>query len=319
MSVRTLDQVCLRIVKECTGLQQDEVCLLIKDLETTELHRGMEGAILACAGVPLVLALSTETYMGGTLPQAVETAMTSADVILLCTKELFPHKARKLAADAGARVLSLGTVTPGMALRSLDVDYAELSRVTQSAADAFARASEVLMRTQAGTEIRMAIKGQPVVYFDGVARERGKTSALPAGVVATLPLPETAEGKVVLNGSIHYIGLLEKPATLTVKNGRITDIQGGREAEKLRQMLDAADENARCIAEVGLGTNPRATYVGNLVEDERVRGSGHIGLGRNVQFGGTIESKVHIDATMRKPSIYLDGEAIVSKGELLVE
>jgi leucyl aminopeptidase (aminopeptidase T) len=140
---------------------------------------------------------------------------------------------------------------------------------------------------------------------------------LPAGVVATAPLPETAEGKVVVDGTMASIGLLENPVTLTVKGGRIEEIQGNGEAEDLLCILEAADENARCIAEVGLGTNPKATYIGNLVEDERVRGSGHIGLGRNVHLGGTIESSLHMDATIRKPSIYLDGETIVSEGNLL--
>lgn len=318
MSNRTLAQVCQRIVRECLALNRDERCLLIKDLEPFELASNLETAINTSGGIAQVLEIPTEVYMHEPLPKSVEPAMTSADVVLLCTKELFPHKARRLAAEAGARVLSLGTVTKEMALRALDVDYDELARVTKSVADAYARAEEVRMTTRTGTDVRMMITSQPVHSFDGLARERGKTSALPAGVVATLPLPGTAEGIVVLDGSIASIGLLKNPITLTVKAGRVTDIQGGEEAEKLLRTLNAADANARCVIEVGMGTNPRAAYVGNLVEDERVRGSGHIGLGRNVQLGGTIESKVHLDATLREPSIYLDGKVIVNEGKLLI-
>lgn len=310
----TVEQVCRKIVSECTGVHKGEVCLLVKDLETSDLHRGFEAAILACGGIPLVLGLPGEAYRQGPLPRGVEAAMTSADVVLLCTRGLFPHKARRSATEAGARVLSLGTVTKEMALRALDVDYDELSQVTTGLAEALSRASEVLIRSPEGTEIHMAITDQPVVYLDGLAREPGRSSVLPAGVVATLPLPETAEGKVVLNGSIASIGLLKKPVTLMVERGRITDIRGDEEAQKLLEILEAADENARCIAEVGLGTNPKATYTGNLVEDERVRGSGHIGLGENIRLGGTIASSLHLDATIRKPSIYLDDKAIVSEG-----
>ena len=316
MNAPTIEQVCQKIVRECIGLDKKETCLLVKDLETSELHHGLEAAIRACGGILWVLGLPEGAYLQGPLPREVEATMTSADVVLICTRKIFPHKPRKLAAEAGARVLSLCTVTKEIALRALDVDYDELSRTTRNLADALSQASEVLMRSQAGTEIRMAIRGQPTVYFDGLAREPGKSSVLPAGVVATAPLPETAEGKVVLDGSIASIGLLENPVTLTVKGGRIEEIQGNREAEALLRILEAADENARCIAEVGLGTNPKATYIGNLVEDERVRGSGHIGLGRNVHLGGTIESSLHMDATIRKPSIYLDGETIASEGNL---
>jgi aminopeptidase len=316
ISMNALEQLCQKIVRECVGLGKKETCLLVKDLETSKLHHGLEAAIQACGGIPWVLGLSGEAYLQGPLPRGVEAIMASANVVLICTRKIFPHKPRKSAAEAGARVLSMCTVTKEIALRALDVDYDELSEVTRSLADALSQASEVLIRSQAGTEIRMAIRGQPTVYFDGLAREPGKSSVLPAGVVATIPLPETAEGKVVLDGSIASIGLLENPVTLTVKRGRIEEIQGNEEAEELLQILEAADENARCIAEVGLGTNPKATYIGNLVEDERVRGSGHIGLGRNVHLGGAIESSLHMDATIRKPSIYLDGETIASEGNL---
>jgi leucyl aminopeptidase (aminopeptidase T) len=317
MNARTVEQVCRKIVRECTGLDKGEVCLLVKDLETSELHRGLEAAIRACGGIPLVLGLPEEAYMQGPLPKGVEAAMISADVVLLCTRELFPHRPRRSATEAGTRVLSMCTVTKEMALRALDVDYDELSRVTRELANALSQASEVLIKSQLGTEIRRAIRGQAAVYLDGLAREPGRSTALPAGVVAILPLTETAEGKVILDGSISSIGLLRKPVALTVKRGKIEDIQGDEEAEELLRILETADENACCIAEVGLGTNPKATYTGNLVEDERVRGSGHIGLGRNTHLGGTIESSLHLDATIRKPTIYLDGQAIVRDGNLL--
>lgn len=319
MDALTVEQVCRKIVDECTRLDSGEFCLLIKDFETSELHRALEAAIRACGASPLVLSLPEEMYLGGSPPERLETVMRSADVVLICTKEIFPHALRRAATKTGARLLSMCTVTEEMALRALPVDYDHLSFVTKRMADLFSQASEVLITSEKGTEIRMDVTGNPVAYFDGLAREPGQSTALPAGVVALPPLADTAEGRIILDGSIHSIGLLRRPVTLAVKKGRIESIEGDEEAEALRSMLDAADENARCIAEVGLGTNPKATYVGNLVEDERVGGSGHVGFGRNTHIGGTIESLLHTDATIRKPSIYLDGESIVRQGRLIVE
>jgi len=316
---RRIEQVCHRLVAECTAVKTGEVCLLVRDLDASKLHRGLEAAILWAGGIPLVLGLPTGAYLSGPLPEGVETYLTSADVIYLCTKELFPHAYRKQAMQAGARVLSLGKVTDEMALRSLDVDYRELSRVIHNVVDLFSHTSKICIATSAGTDFRVQANGQPVVCFDGLAREPGSSSVVPAGVVATLPLPGTAEGTVALNGSIATIGLLKEPVVLTVKEGRVTKIEGGEEAKELQHQLERADDNAYCIAEVGLGTNPKATYIGNMVEDERVRGSAHIGLGGNVRLGGTIESALHIDATMRKPSVFLDRKTIVQDGNLLVE
>ncbi len=319
MNAPTVEQVCQKVVEECTNLDGGEFCLLIKDLETSDLHRGLEAAIRKCGAVPLVLSLPEETYLRGPLPSRLETAMTSGDVVLISTREIFPHALRRRATETGSRLLSMCTVTEEMALRALSVDYDQLSQVNRRVADLLSQASEVLIRSQLGTEFRMQIRGQPVTHLDGLAREPGRSTALPAGVVALAPLPDTAEGRVVLDGSIHSIGLLRKPVALTVKKGRIEAIEGGEEAAEFLGMLETADDNAWCIAEVGLGTNPRATYTGNLVEDERVRGSGHVGFGRNTHLGGTIESALHVDGTIRKPSIYLDHKMIVNEGSLIVE
>jgi len=315
---RRIEQVWHRLVAECTAVKTGEVCLLVKDLDASKLHRGLEAAILWAGGIPLVLGLPTGAYLSGPLPEGVEACLTSADVIYLCTKELFPHAARRQAMQAGARVLSLGKVSDEM-LPRLGVDYRELARVTHHLVDRFSHTSEIRITSPAGTNVRMQVKSQPVVCFDGLARESGSSSVVPAGVVATLPLPGTAEGTVVLNGSIASIGMVKEPAVLTVEEGRATKIEGGEEAKELQHQLERADDNAYCIAEVGLGTNPKATYIGNMVEDERIRGSAHIGLGANVRLGGTIESALHIDATMRKPIVFLDRKTIVKDGNLLVK
>ncbi len=316
MAIEALERLCTKVLKECTALAEGETCLLITDLEHSRLRLALADAISACSGVPILLGLPEEVYLREPLPKAVEGALAKADVVLIHTRRLFPQKPRRLAVELGARVLSLCTVTEEMALRALDVDYPELSRTTRRLAQAFSKAEEVFMISRAGTELRLKIKDQPVVYLDGLAREPGKISALPAGVVAALPVPGTAEGRVVLTGSLASIGLLQEPIALTVERGRVMEVRGGAEANRLREILEAADENAWLLAEVGLGTNPKATYTGNLVEDERVRGSGHIGLGRNTHLGGPIHSSLHLDGTLREPEIYLDGRPVASRGEL---
>lgn len=318
MGTPGLERICRKIVGECVGLKEGESCLLVRDFDPTELHRALEDAIRDCGGIPIVISLPEKAYLDGPLPSRLETAMLSGDVVIINTKDIFPHAARRSVTNTGARLLSMCMVSEEMALRALDVDYERLSRVTRTAADLLARSSEIVIRTEAGTDLRMDTSDRPVTYLDGLALQPGKSTGLPAGVVALAPQPNTAEGRVVLDGSIHDLGLLRERVVLTVKKGRIETIDGGEEAAALLRMLDAADENARFVAEVGLGTNHKATYTGNLVEDERVSGSGHIGFGRNTHLGGHIASVLHTDATIRKPSIYLDGEAIVEEGRLLV-
>ncbi len=43
-------------------------------------------------------------------------------------------------------------------------------------------------------------------------------------------------------------------------------------------------KNADNIAEIGLGTNPVAKIIGNVLEDEKVHGTCHVALGDNHTF-----------------------------------
>lgn len=71
------------------------------------------------------------------------------------------------------------------------------------------------------------------------------------------------------------------------------------------------------FCEIGLGVNPKAILVGGP-EDERVRGSVHFGLGDNRLFDGTVASASHLDGTMLKATLTVDGTNLVRNGKLLI-
>ncbi|MFA6506421.1 MAG: hypothetical protein WCT14_09995, partial [Treponemataceae bacterium] len=71
------------------------------------------------------------------------------------------------------------------------------------------------------------------------------------------------------------------------------------------------------VAELGIGTNDKATLIGNLLEDEKVYGTVHLAFGSNATFGGTISAGVHIDGIMLNPTLTVDGRVIVRGGKVL--
>lgn len=137
-------------------------------------------------------------------------------------------------------------------------------------------------------------------------------------MVAVAPLEGTAKGTIVIDGSIVEIGIVRSTIRCAVEDGRIVDIEGGKDARKFRALLSEDGSTGFCVAEIGGGTNPKAEYSGNILEDERIYASGHVGFGRNSHIGGTIESRVHIDSTMKRPKICVDGKEIVSSGKIHV-
>lgn len=100
-----------------------------------------------------------------------------------------------------------------------------------------------------------------------------KLCAFPDGEVGVAPDEGTTEGTVVWDTTVHGIDLLDEPIELTVEDGWVTDIEGGREADEFRETLEAADENAwYCAAEFSIGINPDAEITGRMRTDKKGRG-----------------------------------------------
>lgn len=305
------------MVVECLAVRRGEDVIILRDhAEVLALHSGFVETVAEAGGRPVAIAL---TRMAATeVPRPVRAALCAADAILVCTPWIFPHDLRRQALAAGARLLSLCGVTDEMLLRAGEVDYARLADLTRRVAAIFTQADTLRITTPAGTMVSASISGRQVIALDGVAVHPGTSSGLPGGVVAVAPVQGSAEGRIVLDGSIEGRGMVDEPVVLTVVAGRVTEVIGGKAARWLESQWAAEPADARAVAEFGVGTNPFARYCGRLVEDERVAGSAHVGFGRNTHLGGEITTGTHRDAAMRQPTVWLDGTVVVHAGELLL-
>jgi 2,5-dihydroxypyridine 5,6-dioxygenase len=119
---------------------------------------------------------------------------------------------------------------------------------------------------------------------------------------------------------MHHLGLLSSPIELTVQKGRVVNIEGGADARVLRDFLETyGDENAyMCPAEASVGVNSRAVVRGIQREDKNIMGTMHFGLGTNVDVGGSIMSKIHMDGVILEPTLYVDGVKRIDHGRFLV-
>jgi len=86
----------------------------------------------------------------------------------------------------------------------------------------------------------------------------------PTGEFNVAPVEGSANGKLVIDLTMHHIGRLLTPIELIVKDGRVIKIDGGPEARILRDYLDVyGDENAfMCPAEASVGVNAKAVVRG---------------------------------------------------------
>ena len=114
------------------------------------------------------------------------------------------------------------------------------------------------------------------------------------------------------------IGKVTTPITVVIKKGKILSITGGKEAAVLKAVLDDYPETARLVAELGIGTNPLASVIGNVTVDEKALGTVHVAFGNSASIGGTNEVRIHLDAVVLSPTLWLDGFLIMKDGNLVI-
>jgi len=148
-----------------------------------------------------------------------------------------------------------------------------------------------------------------------LCRERGQFSNLPGGEVVSI-VPVEAEGTLVIDASFSGLGKLHSPLILKVEGRHVVAIEG-EQSEELRATLSAFGPCAFNVAEIGIGMNPEARVCGHVLEDEKVLGTVHVGLGDNANMGGKTLGKIvscgiHVDGVIAAhPQLFADGELVI--------
>jgi aminopeptidase len=257
----------------------------------------------------IMMTMPPRSRHGEEPPRAVAEAMRNVDVVIAPTTMSLTHTAaRKQANDAGVRTASMPGVTEQMMIEGgLTANPREVMDHTRRLAEMFKGASEIRLTSELGTDISFEVDTSKWNLDVGCCRQRGCSTNLPAGEVYTAP--ENCKGTVVIDGSMAGLELLKHPIKIQVKEGRAVDVRGDRANEVLKILNPFGDE-ARNIAELGIGTNPRARMIGVVLEDEKVRGTAHVALGDNSTIGGHVVAGVHLDGIIRKPRVFADGHEI---------
>ena len=82
-------------------------------------------------------------------------------------------------------------------------------------------------------------------------------------------------------------------------SGRAHHPHRGAPARILRDHLRERRERHLCPAEASVGINAKALIRGIQREDKNIMGTMHFGLGTNIDVGGSVKSKIHMDGVIR--------------------
>lgn len=242
-------------------------------------------------------------------------------VIAMANNSTSHTRFRWLTNVAGARFASLPHFDPEMFFTSMAVDWQQLAARTARLADEVNRGVSVILSTPAGTRLTFSIAGRRAEGDDGLLAAPGSFGNLPAGEVYLAPLEGTAEGVMV----IEYAPTrkLSSPLSLKIASGEVVAIEGDDPHRSWLEGKFAQSGKNRNIAELGIGTNDRATRPDNVLEAEKILGTVHVALGDNSGFGGVVSTPFHEDYVLYQPTLsVVTGEGakllILDNGRLLV-
>jgi aminopeptidase len=236
-------------------------------------------------------------------------------------------------------------ITKAMFAKTVPIDYPALKARCLAVSEALAGAAYARVTNAAGTDIRVGLRGRAPKSDDGDFSKRGSGGNLPAGEVFISPELGVSEGTIVFDLSIAAVKgdiVIRKPISCRVEGGFVVDVSGDEEAALLRKSLESGAESARKLGregalsadkvaayvrnasnlgELGIGLNPAAEVVGNMLEDEKAFRTCHFAIGSN--YDDDAPALIHLDGLVSRPTIVAvraDGrETVIEReGELIL-
>jgi len=316
-----LNKVAKLILEKNMELKREEKILVITDANKVEIGNAFFEEGRKIAAEARLLEIPVSDRHGAEPPAECAEIMPKYDVIMIpITQSLSWTAARDKATKAGARIASMPGITKEIMMRSINADYNAMKKRTEKLIKIMNNGRTVKVASGKGTNIEMSIDGVKALGGDcGIYHSPGSWGNLPTGECFLAPKEGTANGRIVVDGSMGGIGKVDQNIIIEVKRGMAVNIEGGESADRLRKNLKAVgSDKAYNIAELGIGTNDKARITGTILEDEKVLGTAHIAFGTNKSMGGTVEAGIHVDGIFFEPTIFVDGNKIIDKGKLLI-
>lgn len=308
------------IVENCAGVKSGESVLIVTDTNMVEIAEVLAQAVQERDAEPIIAVMIPRKGHGEEPPPSVSEAMKKANVFLTPVSTSITHtRSTKEAVAAGSRGIIMTAFTEDLLIRGgIQADFKKQKPICLELARRFQEANFVKLTNPAGTSLTMRKEGRRGNALYCIV-EPGQFSTVPTIEANFSPIEGSAEGVIVADASIPYlgIGVLKEPVRCKVEKGFIVDIEGGSQARVLKEDLKARkDPNCYNVAELGVGLNPASQMTGIMLDDEGVFGSVHIGVGTNITLGGNIKAATHYDLLMWGATIELDGKIILDKGNL---
>lgn len=320
------EEVAEIIINELVKVKSREPLLIVTntngDLNLAQkcLSAGLRSGIEAKLIIKKRSVQGSSNNVGSILSEAIK----ASNVILDLSDELTRDPAFLEARKEGTSLLATDVegIEDYVVRALLDVDYELMIDNAKKVAKLWNQTEDCQVKSPQGTDLSFELMPRKSIIADGALSKNGEVDFFPGAQVSIAPIEGTINGTIMVDASDSVQGVIHRPYSLTIENGVITAVEGGKEADIMREWLkNRNDEKIYRLCHFSIGLNPEASISGNFVEDERLLGGVDFGFGyQNPDFGGEVGiSPYHMDIMLSTPTIYLDGEEMSKEGELNYE
>jgi leucyl aminopeptidase (aminopeptidase T) len=347
-----LEEAALVAMRDVLGLRPDEEVVIATNFEgdAFDISRALFDQTKALGGKPVMIVQEPKTILQYAENTVLAAIKEQPDIFISVPfyktgKDPYGqkigyigHDGRKhehiqyyLMGERKIRSFWSPSLTRDTFERCVVVDYDQM-RANAAKLKVFLDAGqEVHVTSPAGTDVRISIAGRKAHADDGDFRLPGSGGNIPCGEVYVSPVVGSTRGTIVFDGTLDLIPRCvqpEEPVRVDFKDGFISDVTGGPDADALLDVirsgerraresgLVAEERNARNIGELGIGLNYQAKMVNNMLEDEKVGRTCHFAIGFNYDNDGP--AMIHQDCLVKNPSIWVDDNQILRDGDIVV-
>lgn len=311
-----------------SGLKEDDkVCILT---DTNRNQNIFEVFFAAANNINKnVFAIVRQPGFGGHGEKSREPSEQIVDILKQCdfiidmpTNHWCYTHAYNEVLDSGAKILLTSEDEELLYRLAPREDIIEKTRI---AARILTECDEFRIKSDAGTDLVMSLKGRVCNAQSGATSEEFRWDNYPSGITEIAPLETSANGTLVIAPGDPIVELdrrVTEKIVCTFENGRITKIEGGLEAKYLEDWLDQwNDPNVKVVSHTGFGTDPRATIFSTEAMDwESLEGGINLALGANFArfLGGENVARAHMDIILLNASCWADGKLLVDHGKIVI-
>jgi aminopeptidase len=347
-----LNEAAKVAVTQALSVKPGERVLIVTNppRETLRISMALHNAVQDAGGIPVLIVQPVKSQLDFADDAVIQAISAVPDAFISMSAQklgkdrfaivepytvdgkTYDHVFHYLMASKQLRAFWSPAATEDMFIRTIPIDYERLVKEVKFVKDVLDQAEEVHITSPGGTDLMIGMHDRETMEDDGNLSFKGAGGNLPAGEAFISPELGSSNGIIVFDGSVSLHDedrIVKEPVTVKVKEGFVTEVQGGKEAELLQQTIDYGEKqallfeqqgklsagkgdeykrNARSLGELGIGLNPAGTITGHMLEDEKAYETCHIAIGSN--YDNDAPALIHLDCLVKAPTIvarYKDG------------